>query len=178
MSLVDATILKHLEATTRDLMKAEASAEVAKADREQYERTRDAFAPVLRDKYPEREDITKQIASAYKKAMRPWILSPEQMQQYDENRRVGTKTSRAANNLLVNRVGYAWNKIMNSIYEDEGSDDEGEETDDHTPLKKKQKVQNAIEVLKSCTPELFKEILDDFRGKEDILSDVRKLFEM
>ena len=33
------------------------------------------------------------------------------------NRKIGTKSSRAANNLLVNRVSAYWKKIINSIYD-------------------------------------------------------------
>jgi len=182
MSLVDATILHHLEATTRDLMQAEASAELAQNRKERYEKTRDVLAPLLREKYPKRADISFQTASAYKRAMRPWILSADQLKQIEDNRKIGTKSSREANNRLVNRVSSYWEKIINSVYDCEDSEDEGDDTQDPTPAKtptpakKKQKVQDAIELLKSCTPDEIKEIFND--RHDDIVCDVRKLFEL
>jgi len=163
MSLIDQDILEGWKKLVCDyIAKEDADAAAARA-KESYEDTLRLFTPVLKAKYPERKDLTKKICNAYRLHLRPYVLSPAQLNLLEANARRPTPEAKAENNRIVNRVAYVWKKMVDSMYgrvsDEEGSDSEPEEIDE--PSRHEDAKRKFVDAISSLDPKESIELLKE-----------------
>ena len=176
MSLIDQEILEGWKKLVCDyIAKEDADAAAARA-KENYEDRLRLFTPVLKAAYPERKDLTKKICNAYRLHLRPYVLSPAQLNLLEANARRPTPEAKAENNRIVNRVAYVWKKMVDSIYgrvpDEEGSDSEPEEI--QGPSRHEDAKRKFVDAISSLDPKESIELLKEHVSKKVKRADMRQ----
>ena len=147
------------------------------------------FSPVILGIYPDRDSISKNLSTLYKKAILPVVLTPLEYELFMSNKRMKNKEATATNNRYTTRVAYVWDKLLDAVYgkqkssKKEGAkaenteDNEDAEDIDLSPCKRR-RLENA---LKDASPGDIKEALDkklkESEDKQAIIESIRTLFE-
>ena len=118
--------------------------------------------PYMVSTYPTREDaITEQ--DYLRSILRKGLWSDCDQARYNENSKKGASLEqKKVNKSMRNHVDYVWRKLLDKVYpkNDEEAvdpafvdDDSVEEQDTRTPMTKKRRIQEAVNMLKTVTRE-------------------------
>ena len=155
-------IIQYLKSATVAYLDLEVKEEALNASKRRYEAALALLKSPLLEKHATREEATdRKVADRYRKIMKPWILTPTQIQLINENKALGKKGT-ASTNVIMQRVRDAYNKIIADCYGNKEKDEkepeeeeEEEEVEDITPLKAKRKVDEICNLVQAgvVTPE-------------------------